>query len=62
MAQTELKQAEAVRNADKAEKLRLSDHDDHEDGHEHEHALNRREISRVLFVAAAAGAIWASGL
>jgi Cd2+/Zn2+-exporting ATPase/Cu+-exporting ATPase len=61
MTQTELKQAEAVRNADKAEKLRLSGHHDHEDGHEHEHALNWSEIYRVLFVAVAAGAIWFLG-
>jgi heavy metal translocating P-type ATPase len=58
MTEAELKQAECVRNADEAEKLRSSDHDDHEDGHEHEHALNWREINRVLFVAAAAAAIW----
>jgi heavy metal translocating P-type ATPase len=32
-----------------------------EDGHAHEHALNWREINRVLFVAAAAGAIWFLG-
>jgi hypothetical protein len=61
MTQTELKQAEAVRDADRAEKLRSSDHDDHEDGHEHEHALNWGEISRVLFVAAAALGIWFLG-
>ena len=61
MTQTELKQAEAVRNADKAEKFRLSDHDDDENGHGHEHALNRSEIYRVLFVAVAAGAIWILG-
>jgi len=61
MTQTELKQAEAVRNADKAEKFRLSDHDDDESGHGHEHALNRSEIYRVLFVAVAAGAIWILG-
>jgi heavy metal translocating P-type ATPase len=61
MTQTELKQAEAVRDADRAEKLRSSDHDGHEDGHEHEHALNWREISRVLFVAAAAAGIWFLG-
>jgi heavy metal translocating P-type ATPase len=30
----------------------------HEDDHEHGHALNWREINHVLFVAAAAGAIW----
>src|ERR1700686_2096483 len=61
MTQTGLKQAEAVRNADRAEKLRSSDHDEHEDGHEHEHPLNWREISRVLFVAAAAAGIWFLG-
>jgi P-type Cu+ transporter len=32
-----------------------------EDGHAHEHALNWREINRVLFVAAAAGSIWFLG-
>ena len=61
MTQVELKQAEAVKNAEETEKLRSSDHDDHEDGHEHDHALNWREISRVLFVAAAAAAIWFLG-
>jgi heavy metal translocating P-type ATPase len=61
MTQAQLKHAEVVRNADKAEKLRLLDDDDHEGGHEHEHALNWREINRVLFVAAAAGAIWFLG-
>src|ERR1700730_478584 len=61
MTQTELKQAEAVRDAARAEKLRSSDHDGQEDGHEHEHALNWREISRVLFVAAAAAGIWFLG-
>jgi Cd2+/Zn2+-exporting ATPase/Cu+-exporting ATPase len=58
MTQAELKQAETAKNADEAEKLSL-DHSDHEDGHEH--ALNWREINRVLFVAAAAGAIWFLG-
>jgi len=39
-----------------------TDHDDdHDDDHEHDHALNWREINRVLFVAAAAGAIWYLG-
>ena len=61
MTQAQLKHAEVVRNADKADKLRLLDDDDHEGGHEHEHALNWREINRVLFVAAAAGAIWFLG-
>ncbi len=31
---------------------------DHEAGHDQGHALNWRDINRVLFVAAAAGAIW----
>src|ERR1700680_3787430 len=61
MTQAELKQAEAIKNLDETEKLRSSDHDDHEDGREHEHALNWREISRVLFVAAAAAGIWFLG-
>src|ERR1700736_1608480 len=61
MTQTELKQAEAVRKADEEKKLVSADRDDHEEGHEHEHALNWREINRVLFVAAAAAAIWFLG-
>src|SRR6202790_5279539 len=61
MTQAELKKAEAVRHVDEAEEHPSSDHADHEDGHEHEHVLNWREINRVLFVAAAAGAIWFLG-
>jgi heavy metal translocating P-type ATPase len=61
MTQAELKQAESVRNADEAEKLASTDHTDHEDDHEHEHALNWRKLNRVLFVAAAAAAIWFLG-
>jgi P-type Cu+ transporter len=61
MTHAELKQAEAVRKADEEKKLVSADRDDHEEGHENEHALNRREINRVLFVAAAAAAIWFLG-
>src|ERR1700688_1628779 len=61
MTQAQLKQAEAVRRVDDAEKRLSGDHADHEDGHEHEHALNWREINRVLFAAAAAAAIWFLG-
>jgi Cd2+/Zn2+-exporting ATPase/Cu+-exporting ATPase len=61
MTQVELRQAEVVRNVDEAENLASQHHDDHEGGHEHEHALNWREINRVLFVAAAAAAIWFLG-
>src|ERR1700693_685181 len=35
-----------------------SDHAGDEEDHDHGHTLNWREINRVLFVAAAAGAIW----
>jgi heavy metal translocating P-type ATPase len=34
---------------------------DHEDEHDHTHALSWRDANRVLFVAAAAGAIWFLG-
>jgi len=61
MTQVELKQAEAVRKADEEKKLVSAGRDDHEEGHEHKHALNWREINRVLFVAAAAAAIWFLG-
>jgi Cd2+/Zn2+-exporting ATPase/Cu+-exporting ATPase len=33
-------------------------HTDHEGEHDHKHSLSWREFNRVLFVAAAAGAIW----
>jgi Cd2+/Zn2+-exporting ATPase/Cu+-exporting ATPase len=61
MSQAQLKQVEAVRRADEGEKRPSSDHADHDGGHEHEHALNWREVNRVLFVAAAAAAIWFLG-
>jgi heavy metal translocating P-type ATPase len=61
MTHVELKKAEAIRNADEEEKLASPDRDDHEKDHEHEHALSWREINRVLFVAAAAAAIWFLG-
>jgi heavy metal translocating P-type ATPase len=38
-----------------------SPHSNHEGDHEHDHPINWREINRVLFVAAAAGAIWFLG-
>src|ERR1700682_2237458 len=61
MTQAELKQAEAEKYVTAEQSPVSSDHADHEDGHEHEHALNWREINRVLFVAAAAAAIWFLG-
>src|SRR3984957_18832352 len=38
-----------------------SSHTNHDDDHDHGHALNWLDINRVLFVAAAAGAIWFLG-
>jgi Cd2+/Zn2+-exporting ATPase/Cu+-exporting ATPase len=38
-----------------------SDDAGHDDDHEHEHSLSWRDINRVLFVAAAAGAMWFLG-
>jgi heavy metal translocating P-type ATPase len=38
-----------------------SPHTDHDDDHEHDHPLNWREVNRIIFVAAAAGAIWFLG-
>src|ERR1700674_1941940 len=61
MKQAELKQAEAEKYVTAEQRPVSSDHADHEDGHEHEHALNWREINRVLFVASAAAAIWFLG-
>jgi len=61
VTRAQLKQTEAVRHAHEAEKRPSSNHADHEDGHEPEHALDGREINRVLFVAAAAAAIWFLG-
>jgi cation transport ATPase len=61
MTQVELQQAGAVRNTGETEELLPANHDDHDEGHEHEHAPNWREINRVLFMAAAAAAIWFLG-
>jgi heavy metal translocating P-type ATPase len=61
MKQAQLKQQQMAGNVKEVEELQSSDHGIHEDNHEHEHALNWREINRVLFVAAAAAAIWFLG-
>src|ERR1700747_1132608 len=58
MTQAELKQAGGIRNTGEAEELLPANHDGEEG---HEHALNWREINRVLFVTAAAAAIWFLG-
>src|ERR1700682_4303990 len=61
MTQAELKQAKAEKYVTAEQRPMSSNHADHEDGYEHEHALNWREINRVLFVAAAAAVIWFLG-
>jgi heavy metal translocating P-type ATPase len=61
MAQAELKQAEAKKSILEEEIYLSSDHADHEDDHQHGHALNWAEIYRVLFVMASACAIWLLG-
>src|SRR4030088_568528 len=64
MAQAKMKQADTQKHVHDIEEQVPSghdDHDDHDEDHDHGHALSRREINRVLFVAAAAGAIWFLG-
>jgi len=61
MNQARLKQAEIAGNVEEMEELDSPDGPSRQDSHEHEHALNWREINRVLFVAAAAAAIWFLG-
>jgi len=60
MKQAQWKQHEVAGNVKEVEQ-QSSDRGVDEDNHEHEHALNWREINRVLFVAAAAGSIWFLG-
>src|SRR6266404_152693 len=61
MTQAQLKQAKAERPVVEQETRLSSGRAEPEDDREHGHALNRAEIYRVLFVAAAAGAIWFLG-
>lgn len=59
MSQPQLTQAETARHSDEHEDLAPVGDAGHED--DHGHAVNWREINRVLFVAAAAAAIWFLG-
>ena len=61
MNQAQLKEGEVAGNVEETEERQSFDLPGHEDGHGHEHALNWREINRVLFVASAAAAIWFLG-
>src|SRR5580698_2594416 len=58
MKLAQLKQQEVAGNVKEVEELQSADRGVHEDNHEHERTLNWREINRVLFVAAAAAAVW----
>jgi P-type Cu+ transporter len=58
MNQTNLNESAAAKLIDTRSQDSSTDHDHSEDDHDHGHALSWREINRVLFVAAAAGAIW----
>src|SRR6201997_5641111 len=57
MNQTHLKEPE-IKMVGIPQEAAPSSHTDHDDDHHHGHILNWRDINRVLFVAAAAGAIW----
>ena len=61
MPHAQMKQGENVQDAIEVKTVPSSEHAEHEDSHEHEHAMHWRELNRVLFVAAAAGAIWFLG-
>ncbi|MGA8767703.1 MAG: cation-translocating P-type ATPase [Candidatus Acidiferrales bacterium] len=61
MNQTNLKEQAAVKFVGAHPENPSSDNTDHEHDHDHEHALSWWDINRVLFVAAAAGAIWFLG-
>ena len=58
MNQTNLNESQAVKFIGPHSHDISTDHDHSEDHHDHEHAVSWREINRVLFVAAAAGAVW----
>jgi heavy metal translocating P-type ATPase len=60
MNQPNAKESEAIRLAPQQGSVSMA-HTDHEGERDHGHALNWRDVNRVLFVAAAAGAIWFLG-
>src|ERR1700756_790370 len=60
MNQTHLKEPE-TKVVGVPQEAASSSHTDHDDDHGHGHALNWRDINRVLFVAAAAGVLWFLG-
>jgi heavy metal translocating P-type ATPase len=61
MNQSNRKESHAVRVVEAHPENSSLHHAEHEEDHDHGHALTWREINRVLFVTAAAGAIWFLG-
>ena len=61
MAQAKMEPIDAEKHAHDIEAYGSSGHADHLEDHDHEHAVSWREINRVLFVAAATGALWFLG-
>jgi heavy metal translocating P-type ATPase len=58
MNQTDLNGTQVVKINRAHSEITSAGHDHSEDDHDHGHKVSWREINRVLFVAAAAGAIW----
>jgi hypothetical protein len=56
-----MKEVDVEKRGREEEKELPSSHHNDEEDHDHGHALDWRDINRVLFVAAAAGAIWFLG-
>ena len=61
MNRTKLQEPEALKSSSTRPENASPHHGEHEDDHDHGHPLSWRDLSRVLFVAAAAGAMWFLG-
>jgi hypothetical protein len=58
MTNGKMKQVATEKQAHDIEEQVSSGHADHDEDHDQGYALSWREINRILFVAAVAGAIW----
>lgn len=61
MIQAKARESEANKFLEGEDGKVSTGHDDHEAHSDHEHALSRRDVNRVLLVAAAAAALWFLG-
>jgi Cd2+/Zn2+-exporting ATPase/Cu+-exporting ATPase len=61
MNQAKLQEPESMKSVGAHPDNTTPHHAEHEEDHDHGHELSSREINRVLFVAAAAGAMWFLG-